>query len=155
MRSNAPISNGTFGNISSAFQQRLSVATSSRREDEEAEIVESQIDWFEQTRMDRKKKNRYGNTNLQEVFNYEEKFAKHLEQKRDKKRSTIAVVAVAAPSVGKKITIASSIKINEKSVSGATQHSPASILVGNLHNASTNRSARQHSQTTPAKPFYQ
>lgn len=117
MKNNAPISNGTFGNISSAFQQKLSVATS-HKEDEEAEIVESQIDWFEQTRMDLKKKNRYANSNLHEVFNYEEKLAKHLEQKRDKKKTP---TGIAAPSIGgKKIVIASSIKVNEKSVSGAT-----------------------------------
>jgi len=80
---NAPISNGTFGNISSAFQQRLSVASTNKQEDEEAEMVESQIDWFEQTRMDLKKKNRYANTNLHEVFNYEEKLAKHIEEKKN------------------------------------------------------------------------
>jgi hypothetical protein len=86
MKNNAPISNGTFGNISSAFQQRLSVA-STLKEDDEAEMVETQIGWFEQTRMDLKKKNRYANSNLHEVFNYEEKLAKHIEEKkRDKKK---------------------------------------------------------------------
>jgi hypothetical protein len=84
---NAPISNGIFGNISLAFQQRLSVASTNKQEDEEAEMVESQIGWFEQTRMDLKKKNRYANSNLHEVFNYEEKLAKHIEEKkRDKKK---------------------------------------------------------------------
>lgn len=102
--------------------------------------------------MDLKKKNRYANTNLHEVFNYEEKLAKHLEEKREKKK-TVSIVPMPN-TMSKKITVASSIKINEKSVSGVTQHSPASLVIGNLHNASTNRSARQHSQTTPAKPFY-
>ncbi len=87
MKNNAPISNGTFGNISSAFQQRLSVASTHKQEDEEAEMVESQIDWFEQTRMDLKKKNRYANSNLHEVFNYEEKLAKHIEEKKNKKNA--------------------------------------------------------------------
>ena len=115
MKSNAPISNGTFGKISSAFQQKLSVGTAStqQKEDVEAELVENQIDWFEQTRMDLKKKNRYANSNLHEVFNYEEKLTKHFEEKREKKK-----IAALAPN--SKITVAPSIKVNEKSVSGVS-----------------------------------
>lgn len=88
LKNNAPISNGTYGQtVTSAFHKKQStiVPSSQQQEDDEAEIVESQIDWFERSRLDLKKKNRYANSNLHEVFNYEEKLAKHLEEKREKK----------------------------------------------------------------------
>lgn len=41
---------------------------------EEIEDVENQISWFERTRVDEGKRPRYANINLQETFNYSEKF---------------------------------------------------------------------------------
>lgn len=54
--------------------------------------------------MDLKKKNRYANSNLHEVFNYEEKLAKHLEEKREKKK-TVSIAPIPN-TVTKKISIA-------------------------------------------------
>ena len=49
---------------------------------EEIDEVESQIDWFERTRVDMSKKPRYANTNLNGMHNYQEHLAAKLASKR-------------------------------------------------------------------------
>jgi len=45
---------------------------------EEAEMAESQIEWFEKNKIDLKKKNRYAKVNLVESVNYDQRFAEKL-----------------------------------------------------------------------------
>lgn len=49
---------------------------------EEVETAELQIDWFERNNVDSKKLNRYAKINLDEAYNYQERFAEHLAQKK-------------------------------------------------------------------------
>lgn len=49
---------------------------------EEIDEVESQIDWFERTRLDMSKKPRYANTNLKGMHNYQEHLSAKLASKR-------------------------------------------------------------------------
>lgn len=49
---------------------------------EEIEMVEGQIEWFERTRVDDKKRPRYANVNLKEATNYTEFLAEKLAAKR-------------------------------------------------------------------------
>jgi hypothetical protein len=48
------------------------------------EEAEMQIEWFEQNNVDRKKQNRYAKINLDEAYNYKERFAQHIAQKKEK-----------------------------------------------------------------------
>ena len=42
-----------------------------------------QIEWFEQNNIDRKKQNRYAKINLDEAYNYKERFAQHVAEKKE------------------------------------------------------------------------
>jgi hypothetical protein len=63
------------------LSDRLSTATTNNRfknipetKEEEAEEAELQIDWFERNNIDSKKLNRYAKINLEEAYNYKERF---------------------------------------------------------------------------------
>jgi hypothetical protein len=43
-----------------------------------------QIDWFEHNNIDRKKQNRYAKINLEEAYNYKERFAQQMALKKEK-----------------------------------------------------------------------
>jgi hypothetical protein len=68
--------------VQSKLGSRFQVEEQMMQKLEEIDEVESQIDWFERTRVDISKKPRYANTNLNGMHNYQEHLAAKLASKR-------------------------------------------------------------------------
>ncbi len=115
------------------LSERLSTGTNHRFKEgttllDEIDEAEMQIDWFERNNIDTKKQNRYAKINLDEAYNYKERFAQHLAQKKEKIES---------------VSHRPRLTVIKQSSSPTSQQSPSG---SKLHQPSTNRSQKKHMQ---------
>lgn len=123
------------GRLSTANTNRMKQAATSTVIGE-ADEAEMQIEWFEQNNIDRKKLNRYAKINLDDAYNYKERFAQHVAEKKEQNGTQ------------QKPRLHSDAKISS---SPTTQRSPSA---SKLHQPSTYRSNKhfmQHSHNVSNK----